>query len=647
MHLQQQSPPSARIWTFANCEFDELRMQLRVGERLVEVETKPLEILRQLLLEAGQVVTKQQLLDSVWPQVIVVDGSIATAVSKLRKALNDQDAQIVLTVARVGYRLSVPVQSRPAAAQDEAIPEGKKEEMHTTAPSTPAPHTFFDGAWRLRFVVAGLAVIFAAGWFALIRQQSQWPKADARSVAVLPLQNVDSDPKLDFLSVALADELATELSNVGSFSVRPATTASKPLSADSDLRSVGRRLNVSSIVTGHFFQQGQLLHVTVEAIRVEDGRLSWRNTFTATMGDMLAMRNQILIHIRGELAPALGVPITAAHTESRPSNNEAYTLYLQSLAAPYDPEPSRNAARMLERAVELDPSFAPAWLMLSRRYYVESRYASGKDKSMERYEAALQRSRSLDPNYVAASAGLAAFHTERGELTRAFHEAEELVRRRPDSADAHYSVSYVLRYAGLLEKAATQCDIAFLLEPHTQSSGLRSCAVVFLLAGHYDRAMDFLRLDPEDSSWRKAVSVHLLIRQGRVRDALRLGSSGIPQWQSFDMLLACAEHRSSSEIDKFAENLEPADDPETNYFVASHLAYCGKSTASLRFLSRSIKDGYCSYPAVDFDPFFASLRGTPEFVQVHTSAMKCQAQFLFEVERKKGQDSLAGSIANE
>ncbi|MEG9437769.1 winged helix-turn-helix domain-containing protein [Edaphobacter sp. HDX4] len=640
MSLQQQSRPSALIWTFGNCEFDELRLQLRVDGRLVEVETKPLEVLRQLLLDAGQVVTKQRLLDSVWPGVMVVDGSIATAVSKLRKALNDEDARIVLTVARVGYRLGVPVDSRPATAERPSTHEGKQDEDHGIAPSTvesptlASPASVLDRMWRLRFVAAGIAVLCVLA-FALSRQRSFLPKTDEGSVAVLPLQNAGSDPSLDFLSIALADEVATELSNVGSLSVRPATTTSKTLVAEADLVSAGRRLHVSSVVTGHFIKEGQLLHVSVEAIKVDDGRLLWRNTLTAPAGDMLAMRDEILMKIRGELATALGAPATAPRAESRPTNNEAYTLYLQSLSLPYDPEPSQRASRMLERSVELDRSFAPAWLMLSRRYYVESRYASGKSKTMDRFEAALERSRSLDPNYLPASAGLVALHTERGELTKALHEAQDLMRRRPDSADAHYSLSYVLRYAGLLDKAATQCDIAFLLEPHTQSSGLRSCAVVFLLAGDYSRAMDFVRLDSEGSNWRKALSIHILLREGKIEEAVRLGPAGIPQWQSFDMLLACAEHRPSAEIDKVADRLVPADDPETKYFAASHLAYCGKLNASLELLRQAVRGGYCSYPAVDLDPFFAGLRGTRDFAQIHTSSKKCQANFLLEINSNK------------
>jgi eukaryotic-like serine/threonine-protein kinase len=107
---------SGRLWRFADYEFDELRRELRVKGRAVELESKPLDILLQLLLHAGEVVTKEELLESVWPDVMVVDGSLATAVSKLRKAMGDEAQPAIVTVPRVGYRLAVPVYCKTVAA---------------------------------------------------------------------------------------------------------------------------------------------------------------------------------------------------------------------------------------------------------------------------------------------------------------------------------------------------------------------------------------------------------------------------------------------------------------------------------------------------------------------------------------------------
>jgi eukaryotic-like serine/threonine-protein kinase len=107
---------SGRLWRFADYEFDELGRELRVKGRPVDLEAKPLELLLQLLLHAGEVVTKEELLESVWPDVMVVDASLATAVSKLRKAMGDEEHPVIVTVPRVGYRLAVPVYCKTVAA---------------------------------------------------------------------------------------------------------------------------------------------------------------------------------------------------------------------------------------------------------------------------------------------------------------------------------------------------------------------------------------------------------------------------------------------------------------------------------------------------------------------------------------------------
>jgi non-specific serine/threonine protein kinase len=110
MSTTHSSRRRRRLWRFANAEFDEASWTLRIGGAPVALEGKPLEVLHELLLRAGEVVTKDEILDAVWPGVTVVEGSLATAISKLRKALGTAGSDIVATVPRVGYRLTAPVE---------------------------------------------------------------------------------------------------------------------------------------------------------------------------------------------------------------------------------------------------------------------------------------------------------------------------------------------------------------------------------------------------------------------------------------------------------------------------------------------------------------------------------------------------------
>jgi DNA-binding winged helix-turn-helix (wHTH) protein len=153
MASQKQNGTHRRLgrrWSFANCVFDENVWALLVDGRRVALEAKPLELLHELLLGAGKVVTKDELLDRIWPDVIVVEASLPTAVRKLRLALGDdgREEAIVQTVAGVGYRLAVPVEV----------------ERRTSGPSVPSPAAragLAGGVWtrRVAWFGAGLAAI--------------------------------------------------------------------------------------------------------------------------------------------------------------------------------------------------------------------------------------------------------------------------------------------------------------------------------------------------------------------------------------------------------------------------------------------------------------------------------------------------------
>lgn len=115
--------PQRRRWSFADCSFDEANWTLTVGGNRVLVEHKPLELLRELLLQGGNLVTKDALLDAIWPDVTVVEASLPTAVRKLRLALNDdaRPVPIIETVPRIGYRLAVPVTEEEPGNPEKAI----------------------------------------------------------------------------------------------------------------------------------------------------------------------------------------------------------------------------------------------------------------------------------------------------------------------------------------------------------------------------------------------------------------------------------------------------------------------------------------------------------------------------------------------
>ena len=903
---------SKRIWSFAGREFDESRLELRVAGKVVELELKPLEVLVYLLQHSGEVVTKEQLLEAVWPGLNVVEGSLSTAVYKLRRALGDEDSRIVVTVSRVGYRLdgatqteatrpsaspaptkleagsvvpgraqwrlqrpldtsgssevwlaehpktgelrvfkfvsslsrlrtlkrevtvfrflrecldnhshlvqilewnfevepyfleseyggpnlaewaehkggvlNIPVDERlrvlseicravgevhavgvlhkdlkPANVLVASLPNGNQRVrvadfgsaallepsrlealgitrlgMTQTAALQPssfsgtllylAPEVFSGkgasaqsdvyalGVMLYQMIVGDFRKPLSPGWEEDVadpllrediaaavcgdparrlrspeelairlenlesrraertrieaeRQRQQiaerkqdearvrrpWialacilllglgaslyllrgkplqpPQPALKSVAVIPFQNAGSDHLYDYLSLPLADEVATTLSYASGLSVQPFLTTSQYARPGVDPRQAGAEMNASSIISGRFVGQGDQLHLTLEAIDVKTGRLLWADTLDASAHNMIELREKIVARTQGVLAAALGGSAYSIRKGTRPTNNEAYDLYLRALSMPLDSSTNMQAVAMLERSVGIDPNFAPAWLALGRRYYVEQRYGRGGEDMTERYTSAEARAVALDPDYIPAAANWIGVNVEQGEEAKAMQQAQELIRRHPDSSDAHYILNYAMRYAGLIDEAQRQCDIALQLEPRNTTSGVRSCSILPALRGDNQRAERYLRSDA-GSDFSKAITLMGLLRAGNDKEALQLGAPHIAQWPSYDMLVLCAQHRPAAEITAIADKVQASVDPEANYLAAANLAFCGQTEKALSLLSKAVEGNYCSYPVMDSDPFFDKIRHAPEFLKIRTAAMACQQKFL-------------------
>jgi eukaryotic-like serine/threonine-protein kinase len=485
------------------------------------------------------------------------------------------------------------------------------------------------------FVLAAVALVALAAsiWFFKQRPSPVVSTTGQKTVAVLPLQNLGADKDLDFLRLALADEVATSLSYVRSLSIRPFATTSKYDSPTLDLQEAGHAMHVTDVITGHFLKEGSQLQITLEAIDVENNRTLWRDTMTVAVPDMIAMRGQITAKVRQGLVPALGAGADSAEGATRPKNEEAYDLYLRSISMPHDPQPNKDAIAMLERAVGLDPTYAPAWASLGVRYHYDAAYSNGGEAAAQRGNSALERALALDPNYILAASWLIDNRVERGDLVGAYRDAKALVERHPEKAEAHFTLAYVLRYGGAIEESARECDAALSLD--STNFGLRSCALSFDQLGNYARAMDFLQLDA-GSEWAANNVMRHYLREGKVAQAKEIGEKFKNNFAAHFMA-RCLENPSSSDAPARARDWEArllADpDPEPKYIIAGDILYCGQKDVAVRLLKSSITGHFCAYTGLENDSVWAKLRGTPEFNEQLAAAKKCQSDFLAERSR--------------
>jgi len=472
-----------------------------------------------------------------------------------------------------------------------------------------------------------LTVLGAVGaWWWKHREVATAEQRNA--IAVLPLQNMNGDFNVDYLRFALADELTSVLTYTRSLEVRPSSVTRRFVALDLDPKKVGQELRVGRILTGSFRKQGDQLLVTLEAIDVPTDRLLWQTTVTAKADDMISLQDQLTTQVQHGLLPILGGgggSVDAA--ASRPKNQQAYDFYLRSVAQPHDPVPNKEAIKMLEWAVGIDPGYAPAWEALGQRYYFDSQYGGGGEEMFQKSNAAYERAISLDPNRVMAASSLITNRVERGDLGRAYDAATDLVRRRPQSADAHFALSYVLRYAGMLDQSAQECNAARQLDPG--NFNYRSCAMTFMEMGKTDRAMDFVHLDA-GSEWAAWITPYIYLAEGDVTQAHEAAKAmGKAPSYHHELMEACTAPQKPADLAEIVKKNEASvmmeQDPEAWYRVAEVMTACGQNEPALRLLKAAVQQNYCAYSALLDDPLLKDLRKETAFDEVLTAASHCQA----------------------
>jgi len=504
--------------------------------------------------------------------------------------------------------------------------------MRPLLPYRISSKTFQTTSRRSLYILLGVIALLITilvpmgAWF--FKQRSS---VNARTtVAVLPLQNMNGDVSVEFLSFALADEIANALTNTRALDVRPFAMSRKFTGPDVDPRKVASELRVGTVMTGHFLKQGDQLMVTLEAVEGSTDKLLWQKTLTAPAQDLIGLQSAMNKQVTEGLLPAIGMAAGQVTSGTQPHDPAAYDLYLHALALPHDPKPNKDAIAVLEHAVTADPAYAPAWEELGWRYYNDSQYSDGGEEMFQRSTQAYERAVALDPNRTVAAGQLITNRVERGELGKAYRAAQALVQRRPESAEAHFVMGYVYRYAGMLEESAQECDKALALDPGNYT--FRSCAWAFMELGNTKRAADFIRLDA-GSEWAAYATPSLLLREGKIDEA-REAVKKMPDTprNHRDLLEGCLginpeihPYSYAQELAHVAENTPPAAaDAESLYYEGSLFADCGLRPAALHVLQGAVEQNYCAYSNLRFDPMLRKIRQTPGFQQLLVAAKECQ-----------------------
>lgn len=541
------------------------RVLWRAGQ-IVPLPPKALDVLSVLVERSGDVVSKQELLERVWPATFVEEANLSVNVSILRKALSPEgDGEaFIQTLSRRGYRFVVPTR--------------RIEEVRPTL----------------------------------------------ASLAVLPFRPIVPNEEDEALGFGMTDALITRLSRLGQVVVRATGAVAKH--AGSDPHEAGRALRVDAVVDGRLQRLGTRLRLTVQLVTVEEGAPAWADKIETDATDPFAAQDEVAERLATALALRLEAPDRALLAKRSTASVAAYQAYARGRLfwSRLTAESVGRAIACFQEAAEHDPTYAPPHAGLADAYMVLgfSGVLSPRDAwPLARAEAA--QSLALDPRLAeprVAQAYVRLF--EEWDWVGAEADLRQAVEVSPQSAAAHQWLGLFHLMRGRMEDARTEIETAEALDPvsiiiHT-IRGFERC-----LAGDHEAEAEqyraTLELDPGQflGSWGLGIAATHLGRFDEAEAALRLAVEATVGAPFMRWVLAWSL-ASAGRLDAARDEIRPMDsrDPSSYaspYQRATVLAALGEADAALAALEEAERDRDPWLALLFVDPMLEGLHGRPQF----------------------------------
>jgi TolB-like protein/DNA-binding winged helix-turn-helix (wHTH) protein/Flp pilus assembly protein TadD len=488
----------------------------------VPIGSRALRLLGLLVERPGELISKDAIMEAVWPRMVVEEGNLTVQISALRRIL-DQDrdqGSCIQTVPGRGYRFVAPITPVECAASPASAPSsgdgsdgliaeneqaqgpGLLQQIGDIAP-TSKPRGRHPLRGGVMAVVIGALVLVAAGVAGNWR--SLWP-GDARlaprlSIVVLPFANLGNDPEQQYFVDGITDDVTTDLSRIsGSFVIARHTAFTykgKPV----DVTQIGRELGVRCVIEGSVRRSGNLVQINVQLIDAETGAHLWADRFETDRTNLAEAQNEIT----GRLARTLNVELIEAASRrierekvaDPDARDFAMRAWARLLRGPLSAATTQEALQYAERALEIDPGLVEAKLGIAAM--LDGRLTNGWSSSVEedqaRAERLLQEVLEDDPNNPRAHITLGVLRRFQNRLGEARIELETAIALDRNHTVAFRNLGITLIQMGKPEEAIPYIEKSIRLSPHDPSivANYSSLGECHLFLGHLDQAIELLR----------------------------------------------------------------------------------------------------------------------------------------------------------
>lgn len=621
--MQVPATPSARL------RVGEFEVDLRCGEvRLngdkVKLQQRPFQIFAALLQRPGEVVTRDEIRQSLWPNDTFVDfeHSINTAVNKLREALGDdaENPRFIETLPRYGYRLITPVE----------IVETNGTCREPEIPPAPPPRRQRIGLWPslASLVVAGIVLtcIFAFVWFRARPRRVEGDRGrQISSLAVLPLRNLSNDPQQEYFSDGMTDELITDLAKLQGLRVISHTSVERYKQGNRTLPDIARELGVDAVVEGTVMRSGDRVRITAQLIDAHSDQHLWAESYERDLRDVLSMQDEVA----DQIATQVGMKAAAgqqAHGEyNRQVDPVAYEAYLKGnfYWSRSNCDGSQRGLPYYQQAVAKDPTFATAYVGLAQAYFTLGDWGCLPYKeAFAKSKAAAMKALELDPALGPAHAMLATLaYFYEWDWENADREYGQAIQLDPNYAPAHISYAVFLVSMAREEQGLAEMRKALRLDPTAEFTNMVSVHILYL-ARQYDPAIEQARtsllLYPD--SWGTYFWVGVAYeREGMYEQALDayLRSESLGGAKPAE-LAALRNAYQKSGIRGYWQQLGDIESHDAPQACSMRLIYArlGDTGRIIDYLNQAVQKHCPIVRTLKVDSFYDNLRGDPRFQDV-------------------------------
>lgn len=622
---------SNNLISFAEFELDTVQRRLLRDGEIVALHAKAFDLLTLLVENNGRILSKEEILDTVWENQFVEESNLVVQISNLRKALGEtkNSPRFLLTIPGKGYKFVADIEEDVLVIETHSVAELTIEREEIKSDKLGLVQKKVSNFNRL--AIAAIAALFLCfigyfgyRWFSEPTKNTTEISQSVSSIAVLPFQFVQPEAQNEGLELGLTESLINRLSSLKNVSIRPLSAVKKYTPENRDFITIGNELRVDSVLEGNIQTVGNRIRLTCRLLNTKTGETIWNEQIDEDFTEIFAVQDKISNRVISSLQIVLSEKEKSRFAKNEKQNIEAYKKYL---TARYhwnkrNAEGFYESIKFYKEALDLDPTFALAYSGIADSYLLIGLYGiEPTTEAFPKAQSAAEKALEINPETAEAFVSLAMInYLFRYDWKKAEENFRLAIDLKPSYSTGHQWFGLFLAMNGRTDEALKHLSHARELDPLSSSINT-DVAFAYYLGNQFDKAIEQLEKTLKSSPDFPNALNHLgmnYVATKRFGEAIAQfekakqtsnGSAGTTELIWANGFAGNKEKARQLLTELPKEKVSPFD-------LAVIYASLGEKEKAIEYLEESYQKRDPQLVPIKVYPPFASLREEPKFIEL-------------------------------